>query len=81
MPSAMSSAISRVALPGFQVPLVHLPNEVQLPSLLGEVERAVLDVLDQLFDLLVLRVDVRALVRAGQKRRPPVLRGDDWKAV
>ena len=41
----------------------------------GASQAVVADVLDQLLNVGVLRVDVGALVGARQERRPPVLRG------
>jgi len=55
------------------VALVETANEIELPALPGERVGGILDVLDQLADVGVLRVDVGALVRAGQERRPPTI--------
>ena len=54
--------------------LVEGGERVELPPLGVGRQPLVADVLDQLVDLGVLRVDVGALVDAGQKRRLPVLR-------
>ena len=60
-----------------EMPAVELLHQVELAALLGGRRRAVADVLDQLVDLGVLGVDVRALIGARQKRDSPVLRGHD----
>ncbi len=56
------------------VALVELAQQVELAALLGQRQRRVADVLDELVHLRVARVDVGALVGAGQEGRLPVLR-------
>ena len=53
---------------------VELLQQVELLPLFGQRGVIVLDVLDQLLDLGVLRIDVSALVNAGQEAGLPVLR-------
>ncbi len=60
-----------------RVLLVHpieLLQQVELPSLLVPPDPLVADVLDQLLDGVVLRVDIRSLVDSRQEARLPVLR-------
>ena len=57
-----------------QMPAIQLLQQVELPALIVARQGRVADVLDQLVELGVLRVDVRALVGAGQEGRLPVLR-------
>ena len=64
----------RVLLSPGRMPAIESLDEIELPPLLGEGESAILDVLDQFFDRRVARVDVRALVNAGEKTGLPVLR-------
>ena len=49
-------------------------TQIELPPLLGRRSSNCFDVLDQLFDIVVLAIDVRALIDAGQKAGLPVLR-------
>ncbi len=51
----------------FAVLLVQLPQQIELPPLHGRGGVRAANVLDQLVDLLVLRIDVRALVHARQE--------------
>ena len=54
--------------------LLSCGERVELPPLRSLRQPLVADVLDELVDLGVLRVDVRSLIDARQKRRLPVLR-------
>ena len=64
----------RILLPGLFVPPIERLHQVQLlPLGLGGKCRTA-NILDQLFDVGVLRVDVRALKHARQKTGLPVLR-------
>ena len=67
----------RVGRSGLLMPAVELLHEVELPPLVGRRAARVADVLDQLFDLGMLGVDVRPLISPRQERGPPVLRGHD----
>ena len=51
----------------FAVLLVQLPQQIELPPLDGRGGVRAANVLDQFVDLLVLRIDVRALIHAGQE--------------
>src|SRR3954469_23245836 len=53
--------------------LIELREKVELAALLGLVGVLVLDVLDELFDFLVLGVDVGALEDAREEAALPVL--------
>src|SRR5215472_3004106 len=57
-----------------EVLLVQLEEQVELAALLGERFVVVANVADELVELGVLRVDVGALVDAGQETGLPVLR-------
>ncbi len=63
-----------VVLAALLMALVELAQQIELAALLGQRQRRVLDVLDELLDLGVARVDVGALVGAGQEGGLPVLR-------
>ena len=52
---------------------VQRVEQIKLLPLFVPARRAVADVLDQLVELGVLRIDEGALKRAGQEARPPVL--------
>ncbi len=58
--------------------LVELLQEIELGALFIERERFIFDVLDEFLDVLMRRVDVRALEDSGQKRALPVLRLLNW---
>ncbi len=66
-----------VALALDEMLLVQLPEQVELAALLLEVERAVADELHELSTLSLLRVDVAALIDAGQEGALPVLLAPD----
>ena len=66
---------------GLGVTAVQFLQQIELPPLLAPSDLIVADVLDQLFDLRVLGVDVRPLEDTGQERRSPVLRPRDRQAV
>ena len=70
-----------LAAAAVEVPPVELGQQVELGALGLRADRAVPDVRDQLLDLGVLAVDVRALVDPGQERRLPVLRLGDREAA
>ena len=63
-----------VVLPRLQVAGIEPLQQVELLALLRQRDAVVADVLDELLDRRVLRVDVRAFVDAGQEARLPVLR-------
>ena len=67
-----SNCVSSTA--GFLVQPVELLQEIELPPLFLAADFLVADVLDQLLDFDVLRVEVRALVDARQEPGLPVLR-------
>ncbi len=54
--------------------LIQRLHQIDLPALFGGRAVFVADMFDQLVDLLMLRVDVRALIDAGQEAGLPVLR-------
>ena len=64
----------RIIVPGLRVASVEPFEQVELLALLRQRDAIVANVLDQLLDLRVLRVDVRAFVDAGQESGLPVLR-------
>src|SRR5262245_56939457 len=53
---------------------IKFPEQVELLPLFGRGNRFVLDVLDQLFDLFVLGIDVSPLINSRQERTLPILR-------
>ena len=68
--------------PGFQLPvlaellrvhLVELVKQIELPALLRQGDELVADILNQLFDLGVFRVDVGSLKNTREKSALPVL--------
>ena len=63
-----------VVLALLEVVFVQCVEQIELATLLLEIERAVLDELDELIHLRVFRVDVGALVDAGEEGGLPVLR-------
>ena len=63
-----------IVLALLEVIFVQRMEQIELPTLLLEIERAVLDELDELVHLGVFRVDVGALVDAGEEGGLPVLR-------
>ena len=64
----------RVVRPRFFVHLVQLRQQIELLALVGRRCRLAADVLDQLLDVSVFRVEVGALVDAGEEASLPVLR-------
>ena len=70
----MRASSCRIVAALVLVVLVERGQQIELPPLRIGRQPLVADVLDQLVDLGVLRVDVRALIHARQKRRLPVLR-------
>ncbi len=62
-----------IVLAALLIALVQFAEQVKLPALFGSGGVLVADVLDQLVDLRLARVDVGRLVGSGQERGPPVL--------
>ena len=51
-----------------KVPVVEFHEEVELRPLRAPIDRPVLDMSDQIFDVGMLSIDVRSLIHPGQKR-------------
>ncbi len=64
----------RFVLPLCGVLCIHGVQQIELGPLVGTRGRKILDMLDQLIDVRVRRIDIVALINPGQKAALPVLR-------